>query len=343
MTLHKRNGIWYWRKMVKGEVFSRSTKTADKKLAEQIVKQWAHEAVKTVVYDGERPVSLHEAIEGFLDERMHTPGYQSACKHLGHWKNALANVPMKSLRQHEVKAVVAKRVREGTAHNTIAVFVTYWNALINYCIKKKLSPGPKLERVKQKRTRLRVISSEEEQSLLAAVCPNAKYSGKNSIKDGMRQDNQDLIVCLLHLGARISEASNLRWSDIHFDQNTVLVRRVKRGDECLLLMTKSLRTVMERRYETRIDNNVFPTKANRVIRTQWLNDAVKRSGVDVEGGKITSHTFRHSCATRLLRAGMDITKVQRFLGHKNIQSTLVYLHALPSEVAQQAAAVFDGG
>lgn len=36
-------------------------------------------------------------------------------------------------------------------HNTIAVFVTYWKALINYCINKKLSPGPKLDRIKQKR------------------------------------------------------------------------------------------------------------------------------------------------------------------------------------------------
>jgi site-specific recombinase XerD len=39
---------------------------------------------------------------------------------------------------------------------------------------------------------------------------------------------------------------------------------------------------------------------------------------------------------------MDIRKVQRFLGHKNISSTLVYLHALPDEVAAHAVAVFDG-
>lgn len=341
MALHQRNGIWYWRKMVDGVMFNRSTKTADKKLAEALAKKWEHEAVQTVVFDGERPVTVHEAIESFLEERKHTAGYRSARLHLGHWKQALPNVLMKSLQQHEVQAVVTKRISGGTAHNTVSVFINYWNALINHCSRKKLSAGPKIDRVKQKRTRLRIISAAEEAKLLAATCPNAKYPGKNVLRDAMRQDNQDIIVCLLHLGARISEAVNLRWSDIDFVNNTVFVRRAKRGEDCLLIMTKALRAVMERRYAARVDNNVFPAKADHAISMQWFRDMVVRAGVDIEAGKITSHTFRHSCATRLLRAGMDITKVQRFLGHRKITSTIVYLHALPNEVAEQAAAVFD--
>jgi len=341
MALIFRSGTWYWRKMVNGVQFNRSTKTADKKQAEQVVKKWEHEAVQTVVYDGERPVTVHEAIKGFLEERKHTPGYRSACVHMGHWKDALPDVPMKSLPLHRVQAVVTKRAKEGTAHNTLSVFISYWNAVINHCSRNRLSAGPRIERVKQKRTRLRIISLEEEAALLAATCPNAKYPGKNRLRDEMRQDNQDLLVCLLHLGARLSEATNLCWTDIDFANNTVFVRRVKRGEDCLLVMTKALRAVMERRYSTRIDNNVFPTKAGHPISMQWFNDMVRRAGVDVEAGKITSHTFRHSCATRLLRAGMDITKVQRFLGHRKITSTIVYLHALPNEVAEQAAAVFD--
>jgi len=62
----------------------------------------------------------------------------------------------------------------------------------------------------------------------------------------------------------------------------------------------------------------------------------------LDGGKITSHTFRHTAATRLLRSGMDITMVQKFLGHKQISSTMVYLHSQPSEVASKALAVFNG-
>jgi integrase len=208
---------------------------------------------------------------------------------------------------------------------------------------EKVSAGPKADRVQAKPTRFRVITLEEEAAILAATCPHAKYPGKNPLNDSRRQDNQDVMVCLMHLGARINEAQNLRWTDINFAENTILVRRLKRGDECLLIMTNALRTVMERRYKSRVDNWVFPTKSQHTSgNAQWVNAVVKRSGINLEGGKISSHTFRHSCATRLLRAGMDIRKVQVFLGHKNLSSTMVYLHAIPSEVSAQAAAVFNG-
>jgi integrase len=343
MALEMRNGVWYWRKMVDGVAFNRSTKTDDRKLAETLARKWEHEAVKTVVYDGERPVTLYEAIDSFLGQRKHLPSYGSACQHMQHWKNALPNEKMKSLQKHQVQAVVTKRLAEGAAQNTISVFVTYWNAMINHCKDNKLSPGPKLDRVQSKRTRFRIINEHEEAAMLAATCPNAIYPGKTPKNDAHRQDNQDLLVCLLHLGARINEAQNLRWSDVDFLNNTILVRRLKGGDDTPLMMTKALRAVLDRRYAGKVDNWVFPDKAQHYkTHVGWVKTIAKRAGVDFELGKVTSHTFRHSAATRLLRAGMDIRKVQRFLGHKNIQSTLVYLHALPDEVAAQAVAVFDG-
>lgn len=62
MALEFRNGAWYWRKMVNGVQF----------------KKWEHEAVQTVVYDGERPVTLHEAII-------------NACTHMKRWQATLLN------------------------------------------------------------------------------------------------------------------------------------------------------------------------------------------------------------------------------------------------------------
>lgn len=343
MALIFKNNVWYWRKMIKGVMFNRSTKTVDKKQAEALVKKWEHEAVQSVVYDGERPISVHDAIKQFLAERENTGGYGNACTHMSRWQKAIPDVAFTAVNKRQVQAVVTKMHASGYAHNTIAVAIMYWNALVNYCTDNKLSAGPKADKIKPKLTRFRIISEQEEAAMLAATCPTATYPGKNALSDAQRQDNQDVLVCLLHLGARINEAQNLRWADIDFAANTVLVRRLKRSNDTLLLMTSALRSMMERRYNTKSDAWVFPSKSGTYkTNAQWVNTIVKRAGINLDGGKITSHTFRHTAATRLLRAGMDITMVQKFLGHKQISSTMVYLHSQPSEVASKARAVFDG-
>lgn len=76
--------------------------------------------------------------------------------------------------------------------------------------------------------------------------------------------------------------------------------------------------------------------------TLWVQNIVKRSSLSLESGKISSYTFRNSCATRLLRVGMDIIMVQKFLVHKNIASAMGYRYTLPSEVVSKAAEVFNG-
>ncbi|MBI5416491.1 tyrosine-type recombinase/integrase, partial [Candidatus Poribacteria bacterium] len=56
-----------------------------------------------------------------------------------------------------------------------------------------------------------------------------------------------------------------------------------------------------------------------------VKDAVKKTGIVKNA---TVHTLRHSFATHLLMKGVNIREIQDLLGHKNLETTMIYTHVL---------------
>ena len=84
------------------------------------------------------------------------------------------------------------------------------------------------------------------------------------------------------------------------------------------------RQYIDRATGQRRRHHVFDTTIQRAVA-----DAARRAGLSK---RVTPHTLRHSFATQLLRNGYDIRTVQALLGHRDVSTTMIYLHVLDEGV-----------
>lgn len=135
-------------------------------------------------------------------------------------------------------------------------------------------------------------------------------------------------------GLRVSEACDLRISDIMSKEMKIRVRAGKRGKERytllseknLLLLREYWRKFGYKNYSP--DDYLFISRqtgkhlTNRGIQSA-MDKAVKAAGITK---KATPHTLRHSFATHLMNDGVDLVVIQALLGHSNMKTTSLYLH-----------------
>jgi integrase/recombinase XerD len=145
--------------------------------------------------------------------------------------------------------------------------------------------------------------------------------------------NKAIIETLYGCGLRVSELVNLQLTDIHYEEEYIIV--TGKGDKQRLVpISRTAVRAIEIYRETRnmlkviIDQNILflnrrGKKLTRAMIFTISKDLAKRAGIRKN---ISPHTFRHSFATHMIEAGADLRAVQEMLGHESIMTTEIYTH-----------------
>jgi len=144
-----------------------------------------------------------------------------------------------------------------------------------------------------------------------------------------KQKINTLIILLAESGARISEVVSLEIRDFDYEERLLTFRSTKNKEDRKIPITdetaKRLKKLTRGRRVGYIfkSNRGFINHMSRITAYKSLKLRIERAGIDKH---IHPHSFRHNFITNKIRAGKPLPAVQKFVGHKSLQSTSHYIH-----------------
>ena len=170
------------------------------------------------------------------------------------------------------------------------------------------------------------LSTEEINDLISAI--------DLSKPEGER--NRAILETLYGCGLRVSELTNLKLSDLFFEEGYIKV--TGKGDKQRLVpivaATQKYINLYVREIRSHIkiqpghEDTVFLNRRGKQLTRAMIFTIIKQLCEKIGLKKTVSpHTFRHSFATHLLNHGADLRSIQLMLGHESITTTEIYVHA----------------
>jgi integrase/recombinase XerD len=157
-----------------------------------------------------------------------------------------------------------------------------------------------------------------------------------------------MLQTLLETGARASELVQLRVEDVSLAERVVTIRRGKGAKRREVPIRRELAQLLRLHIGTRRAGPLFASRQEghgptpHMLTRQRVGQIVR--GVPRAAAitkRVYPHLLRHTVATRLLALGMDITDLQRFLGHDSIVTTRLYAETTAATLQRRFDALTD--
>ena len=186
-----------------------------------------------------------------------------------------------------------------------------------------------------KNSKVHYLTKDMEEELLAWFERGKDYKPNKLCKIALHNlqvikeelEARDIIICLIDLGCRVNELLGLEKRFVDFDNNQINFNDRKNDQAVAVPMTDRVRLIIKKYYDNCKDfDKLFSLNYSRMYGF-W--QAARESLGYADKKFYTLHLCRHTCASRLVQRGVPILLVKDWLGHEDIENTMIYAHLAP--------------
>jgi len=227
-----------------------------------------------------------------------------------------------ALSRRDVAAYVDARLGAGIAASTLNRQLRDLRAFLRFVEEQgqPIAPGIfRLGWLKEGRSLPRFLSEEEYQRLEAHVMTCTATGTQDDCLE------RAWFYLLAHGGLRLCELRDLRLGDVDLEGQRLVIREGKGKRDRVIPLSVTTVTALRDYLAVR---GAAPTDHllvfhQQALRSRWVQAHLSRYGAAVNV-TVSPHRLRHTLATRLVNAGMNITSIQRLLGHERLGTTMIY-------------------
>lgn len=270
-----------------------------------------------------------------------------------HIKKHIGTKPLKDIQIEDIEKIKQSMLKtKTTAHTSkyAAATINHVIKLCRHCFKVAIlwkktteNPATAVKLLPLENQRLRFFTHSEAEILLEQLKKihpaDTKSAGYQYYKTFKTSQTYEMALVSLYCGCRAGELFAIRANDINFTTAFLTIRKSKNHNARNIPMPQIIQDMFKQRLQSLNitgENFVFQDMNGGALyeisdRYQEIVDKLFNQGVKDRQQKAVFHTLRHTYASWLVMAGVDLYTVKELMGHKTLSMTMRYAHLAPQK------------
>lgn len=322
MPLFKRGSTW-WIDVVapNGKRIRRTTGTESKTLAQEF-----HDSLKAELWRvsklGDRPRrTWNDAVVRWLKEQAHKTTIESDKLHLRWLDPHLSGLELEGISRAVIDRITEARLAEGVSNSTTNRMLEVLRAILRRCVNEWewLDKAPMVRMLKEPTRRIRYLTREEAQKLLAELPEHLADMAAFSLATGLRRSN----------------VTGLQWAQVDLDRGIAWIHADQaKARKAIPVPLNTAAMEIIRRCAGKHSTHVFSYRGNPItqVSTKAWYSALERAGIK----DFRWHDLRHTWASWHVQQGTPLFALQEMGGWESSEMVRRYAHLAADHLSPYA-------